>query len=250
MSLINNKINLFTKLTTGFIFTKAITKSISDKVISDLIESAKDELKSKICDWYANYKKNIIISFILGLSVVLLSIITTIFFTMNKILITIIASITIFTFTRFIYLAIKNIFRIFPFRNDILIFINDFILNKSLRIAINESIRFNFRRIYQGKTNEAGRITHTIGSTIGFIKSKDNIEDDVVKEIYPLIRNYAIENISYKTIAFLAYCIIFTFILRPFVFQYTMDISVTDVVFYPFTVTLPAIIEIIRQILQ
>jgi hypothetical protein len=86
-----------------------------------------------------------------------------------------------------------------------------------------------------------------LGSKIGVVKPVDSIEDDVVDEFYGFIRNYVIKAVAYKVITFLAYCAIFTFLLRPFVFSYAMKMNVTDVVFYPFTVALPSIIMIIKD---
>ena len=231
----------------GISVIRTIARYFTGRAISSIIDEELNERKEKIYRWYADYHKNIIVSVIFHVLTILMTVIPYIFFSINNVVIIIVSGISIFMFVRFIYGTIRSIVKfIIPHRSDILGVLHDFVHYKSFTIASKSFIRKEFSKIYKNNTNQAIRFFHSLGSKIGVVKPVDSIEDDVVDEIYDFIRNYVIKVIAYKVITFLAYCAIFTFLLRPFLFSYAMKMNVTDVVFYPFVVALPSIIRIIK----
>ena len=232
---------------TGLYGIKTIARHFTDKAISSKIDEELTNFKEIMYRWYADYRRNIIVSVIFHVLTVLIAVIPYIFFSINNVIIIIVSGISIFMLARFVYGTAKSVANfIIPYRGDILNFLHDFIRYKSFTISIKSFIRYKFNEEYENKTNGAIRFFHSLGSTIGVVKPVDSIEDDVVDEFYGFIRNYVVKVIAYKVITFLAYCAIFTFLLRPFVFSYAMKMNVTDVVFYPFTVALPSIVRIIN----
>jgi hypothetical protein len=83
-------------------------------------------------------------------------------------------------------------------------------------------------------------------SVIGMVKSADDIEEDVVDEFYFMIKYYVFRTIISKiAIATLFYGFFFVF-LRGFIFSYALKMNVFQLLFYPFTVSLPKVIQIIQ----
>jgi len=233
---------------TGFFGIKGIARRFTDRTISSKIDVKLNYFKEIIYKWQAEYHRNIIVSVIFHVLTVLITVIPYIFFSINNVIIFIVSGISIFQIVRFVFGAIKSFVNfIIPYRNDILNILYDFIHYKSFTTAVKRFIRKKFSEEYENKTKGAVRFFHSLGSKIGLVKSVNDIEDDVVDEFYGFIRNYVIKVIAYKVITFLAYCAIFNFLLRPFVFSYAMKMNVTDVVFYPFAVALPSIIRIIKD---
>jgi len=231
----------------GISIIQTIARYFTDRAISSKIDEELDYFKEIIDKWHADYHRNIIVSVIFHVLTVLMTVIPYFFFSINNVVIIIVSGISIFMLVRFIYSITRSIVNfIIPYRRDILGILHDFVHYKSYTIAIKSFIRNKFSEEYENKTNGAIRFFHSLGSIIGVVKPVDSIEDDVVDEFYGFIRNYVIKEIAYKVITFLAYCAIFTFLLRPFVFSYAMKMNVTDVVFYPFVVALPSIIRIIK----
>jgi hypothetical protein len=83
-------------------------------------------------------------------------------------------------------------------------------------------------------------------SMVGVIKSADEIEEDVVDEFYFMIKYYVFRTIISKiVIATLFYGFFFVF-LRGFIFAYALKMNVFQLLFYPFAISLPKVIQIIQ----
>ena len=231
----------------GSLAVKNLSKYITDRVISKKIEDALTKTRCKIQEWYDDYRKNVIISFSLNTVIILLTIIPYYFFSINNTIIIIISSISLFMMARFIYRAIRDIRKIIPYLYHIKEFINDLMLYKSISIPIKGRIIEIFNEIYESNTNKVSRIAHSTIAMLGFVKSYDDIEGEVVNEFYKVIKTYLINNIIYKIMAFSVFYFIFIFFLKPFVFTNVMKMNIIEAVLYPFTVALPNMINIIIE---
>jgi hypothetical protein len=120
------------------------------------------------------------------------------------------------------------------------------ISTKSLSFSIKWAIRIEFRKVYEANTNGLGRFAHSAASFLGFVKSADDIGDDVVDEFYTLIKDYLLRVIIYKIAAFFVFYGIFIMVLKPIAFFYTMNIGFLKLLVFPFTVGIPAVIEIVK----
>jgi hypothetical protein len=225
---------------------RKVSKYLTTRFISKKIDEALDTAKNKMADFYAEYLKNVFFYTALNAVTILLTLIPYSFFSINEVIIIIVSLISVFMITRFVFLTIRNIIRIKPYIKDIVIFLIGLMDYKSLPIATKEYIRYKFQMLYFENTNGVGRFSHSVFSGLGFVKSSGQIEDEVVDEFYRLIKYYLIKNIIYKIAALAAFYAVFFLLLKPLIFSYTLHMNIFQVVFYPFTVALPKVIDIIR----
>jgi hypothetical protein len=118
---------------------------------------------------------------------------------------------------------------------------------KSVPNAIKESIRFLWRRLYAAITNDVTRTLHSAGKKIEIVQSPEEIEESIVKKFYPLICDYLLRSIVYKIAALFAFYGIFLLLLKQTVFAYTVHMGALEVMLYPFTVALPAVLSLIKN---
>jgi hypothetical protein len=99
-------------------------------------------------------------------------------------------------------------------------------------------------------TNRFTARAHTFFSDLGMVKSAGEIEDEIVAGYYSVIQDFLIKNILYKVLALCVFYGIFLLVLRPYVFSYTLNMGVMEIIAYPFTVVFPAVISIIQDRIQ
>ena len=183
---------------------------------------------------------------------VLLSFVSHFLFTVNAVTVFLVSLISIYMILRFLIGNIKSIivFAGNPYKREIIYYSRSFLgrffrfhgLSSSIRRVINEFVH----DMYHEKANKATKAAHWILSKLRFVKSINEISEEIQDEFYDLITGYTVRLVVYKATAFLVYCAVFAFLLRPFVFSYTMDMNFLNVVLYPFTVAPCTIIEIIK----
>jgi hypothetical protein len=232
----------------GILAVRAVSKNITDRFISAQINKKLDEAKTVIAAWYADFLMNVYFYAGINAAIVLLTLIPYFFFSINDTIIAIISAMSIIIVARLIYQTIKNLVKIRPYIGDISVFLTGLRDCKSLPVAIREFIRYKFQELYFENTNKAGRIAHSIFGGLGFIKTSDDIEDEVVDDFYHLIKNLLIKDIVYKTAAIIVFYAVFVFLLKPFVFSYAMEMNIVQVLLYPFTVAIPKVIMIFKGI--
>jgi hypothetical protein len=224
-----------------------LSKRITDSIISGKINEFTGEARGVISRWYENYLSNLVLSIVLNVVMIALSITSYLFFPGSKVIIIAISLITVFMMARWIINTIISIVRdIYPHLSIIQDFIKNLISTKSLSFSIKWAIRMEYRKIYEANTNGIGRFAHSAASLLGFVKSADDIGDDVVDEFYILIKDYLLRVIIYKISAFLVFYGIFIMVLKPIVFSYTMNIGFLKLLVFPFTIGIPAGIEIVK----
>jgi len=227
-----------------------ISKRVSDHVISGKIGKIVDDVRLKIKLWYHSYFLNILITIISNILLVGITLVSYYFFSVNPVVICIISCISIFMICRTIVRLLRSLVQtIIPHWNYISeygsMFINSLFRGYGLSYSIRRTIRSAFYNVYRGKTNAFVRGVHTVFSKLRFIKSDDEICDEVVDEFYSLFTGYTVRLIVYKVIAFLTYIAVFNFFLRPYIFLHTLRLNAIEILIYPFTVALPAVINII-----
>jgi hypothetical protein len=232
----------------GIFAARAVSKYVTDRFISAEINKKLDKAKAAVAAWYADFLMNIYFYSGINAAIVLLTLIPYFFFSINDTIIVVISIMSVFVMVRFIYQTIKNLIKIRPYIGDISVFLTGLRDYKSLPAAIRGFIRYKFQELYFGNTNKAGRIAHSILGGLGFVKTSRDIEDEVVGRFYHLIKNFIIKNIVYEIATFMVFYSVFIFLLKPIVFSYAIDMSILQVLFYPFTVAIPKIIMIITTI--
>ena len=241
--------NIYKPLKNNFPFIKSAARYFADKTVSNIIEEKFSEIKYKFEEWYLKLYQNIIITISSDIILLLMAVIPYLFFSINNVIILLISTISILLFVRFIYMTIKLIFDIIINWFYISVFFYSVVECKSLSTAIKRSLRVLFNVEYYKKTNKISRMLHKAGSYFGFIKSSEDMEDDVVDNFYPYVEKYVLKVVLSKIVLFSIYCIMYIFLLRPYVFSNTLKMTFFEVIFYPFTVALPAIIDIIKGLL-
>ena len=230
----------------GALAARAVSRHISDRFISKRINDALDGAKATIAAWYADYLRNVCFFAAINAAILLLVLIPHFFFSINDAVIVAISALTIVMMARFVYTTIRNIVRIRPHLGDVAVFLIGLRDYKSLPAAIREFIRYKFRKLYFDRTNGAGRLAHAVFSTLGFVKTTEDIEGEVMDGFYRLIRRFLIGNIVYRIAAVAVFYSLFAFLLKPLVFSHAMGTSVLLALFYPLTIALPSIVAIVR----
>lgn len=234
----------------GMVWVRFISKRVSDKIISGKIGEIVEEVKQKIESWYLDYRWNIYITLILNFLIAGITIITHYFFTINDIVICIVSLISIFMILRTLIRIVKSIlYTIIPNWNNIFhytrIFLIDLFGGYGIIGSIRDAFHVAFVTMYYNSTNDFTRGVHTVFSKLGFVKSELEISEEVQDRFCNLIIGYTVRMIIYKIIAFIVYILVFSFLLRPFIFTYTLKLNFLQLVFYPFTVAMPIVIKFI-----
>jgi len=242
-------------LSTKILWSRFITKRITDFIISGKITENVGKVREKIRIWYFDYICNIKITIVLNLLIVGLAFFTYFFLKVNNIIVFVISAISIFMIIRTLYRFTKSIVKtIIPNWHNIYrygrFFLKDIFGGSGLAGSIRDTIHYAFNNIYYGNTNGFTRGIHTVSSKLGFIKSKNEISKEIQWEFYSLITGYTVRVILYKVFAFIAWLAVFTFVLRPFVFSKMLNLNVFQVIVYPFTVSLPSIIAICKWVIS
>lgn len=232
--------------------TRFIAKQKSDVFISGKIEEKIEELRELIRTWFIKYKFNMFITIFLNLTIATLALVSHFFFTVNSVVIFVIASISLFMILRtMVNFTIALFFTIVPNWHNIFHYGRIFFMNLFDRYGIEGSIKDTihvaFSTIYHNNTSGFTRGIHSVFSKLRFVKSADEISEEIQTEIYNLITGYTVRIIIYRIIAFLIYCALFMFLLRPFVFSHTMSMNALEVILYPFVIATPEIINILRS---
>jgi hypothetical protein len=244
-----------------------IIRQISDKIIEKKITDAKNAATLKINALYADYKRNVLVTIVLNVFVIAVTLIAHFFFTINAAVICIVSVIPTIMMVRNLYRTAKTVRMValninhliqidnndtviildITYWNIIQIFSQKMRLLKSVPTAIKESIRFFWRHLYTAITNDVTRTLHSAGKKIEIIKSPEEIEESIVQKFYPLVCNYLLHSILYKIAALFAFYGIFLLLLKQYVFAHTVHMGALQVMLYPFTVALPAVLSVIKN---
>jgi len=235
----------------GVAWSRFLTKRISNTIISGTIEAEIEKIREIIKTWYLKYRFNMLITIILSFAIIGITLVAYFFFSINDIVVCIVSVLCIFMLVRTIIDIIKSvIFTLIPNWGTIIeytsIFFRNIFNGYGIKGAFKNTIHVVAVRIYND-TNGFIRGVHTVFSKLKLAKSLDEISEEAQNEAYSLITGYTVRLITYKVIAFFTYCVIFTVVLRPFVFTHLIKMNVFEIIFYPFTVALPTVIEIIKE---
>jgi hypothetical protein len=87
--------------------------------------------------------------------------------------------------------------------------------------------------IYDQNTNDFSQGAHKVFSFLGFVKSTDEIEADVVDEFYLLIRDSLLRYLVYRVIPLVIFYSTFIFLLKPLVFSAATGMKLYEILLYP-----------------
>lgn len=252
ISLINNFAIKIMPFIGGPFWARLIIKSLSNQIISEKIDEAMEIARKEIINWYLVYRWNIFVTIVLNLLIVGITLITHYFFEITDFTKFIVSCICIFMIVRALMNFIKFLVQtIFPNWSSIIHYIHVFLMDLfegySLSGSIRDTIHVAFITTYYENTNNFTRGLHEMFSKFGFVKSENEISEELQNEVFELITSYALRVIIYKVIAFTVYVLVYSFLLRPFIFSYTQKQNVLQVVFYPFIVAVPKVINFFRS---
>jgi hypothetical protein len=203
----------------------ALSKGATNYFISSKIAEYSAEARDSVRRMYENYWKNLLISVAVNVLIILTALSSFFFFSVNHISILIISLLSLGLTVRVLIRSVKTFIRVIPHIDIILKLITDIFYSRSLPEAIKKAIRNKFQEIYYQETNGFVRTIHGAFATLGFIKSADAIEEDVVDEFYRLIKYYILETIASRIVVIAVFYGFFFIFLRQYIFSYTLKMS-------------------------
>jgi hypothetical protein len=217
--------------------TRFLLKHISDRIISGKIGKFVAHGKTMMQECYSLFLWNLKLSIVLNVIIITLALLAwnlkTITTLANDIVLGCISLISIFMMLRWAFRTIRSVKWMYPYRYTFSYFLNVFINTFSFKNSVYSTIRMAYNKIYDENTNKIGRFTHNVFSALRFVKSSDEIGDDIVNEFYCLIHDFFIRYIVYRVIALTVFYSIFIFLLKPLVFNQTLQMNLFEIVFYP-----------------
>jgi hypothetical protein len=89
------------------------------------------------------------------------------------------------------------------------------------------------------------KVIHPAADNMGWVKSRGEIEDDIVAEFYPILARFSRQFLFSSFIKLTVFYAVSFTILKALVFQATMHLSAFAVLLYPFTVALPTLFGVL-----
>jgi hypothetical protein len=228
-----------------------ISKSITDRIIALRIEEVFLHAKGRIYKLYQDYYKSVFISATLNLMIICVSLIPVFLHSVNN---AVILSVSLLTLCVVIRVCVKTLLHIRIVVSNwsgIKPRLREFFRLKktnSWKDTIKKMIRAEYRNVYDTNVSDFLRIVHYVGAQLNLVKSKENIEDDVVKAFYQLIVSYAKRLVVYRIIAIAAFYSIFIFLLKPYVFSLALKMELTDILLFPFAQAVPVLVKAVRAL--
>jgi hypothetical protein len=229
-----------------------ISKSVTDRIIALKIEELFLQAKGRIYKLYQNYYKSVFISAALNLMIICVSLVPVFLRRVNN---AVILSVSLLTLCIVIRVCVKTLLHIRILAvnwSGIKPRLGKFfrlIKTNSWENTVRKMIRAEYRNVYDTKVNDFFRIVHYLGARLNLVKSKENIEDDVVEAFYHLIVSYVKRLVVYRIIAIAAFYSIFIFLLKPYIFSLALKMSLADILLFPFAYTIPALVKALRALL-
>jgi hypothetical protein len=215
-----------------------VSKRITDHVISGKIGEFVEEGRAMIRKIYArfmfNWKLSLLLNGIIILCVLILWKIGGTHPGVKTPLLLVISFVSFFMMFRALVNAVRSLRLMYPHRRTIRYFLKKFFLfPPSFYFSVRQTIRMMYQDIYEQNTNAFSRGAHKVFSFFRFIKSTDEIEDEVVDEFYRLIRDFLLPYLVYRVIALTVFYSAFILLLKPLVFSTAIDMKVYEILLYP-----------------
>jgi hypothetical protein len=221
---------------TGVSAASFLSKRISDRIISGKIGEFVAHGRTMMQECYSLFLWNLKLSIVLNIIIITLGLLLWKLKPIalaNDVILGCISLISLFMMIRWAFRTVLSMKRIYPYHYVFLYFMNVFIKTFSFKYSVCSTIRMMYNKIYDENTNKVGRFTHKVFSVLRFVKSSDEIGNDIVEEFYLLIHDFLIPYIVYRIIAITVFYSIFIFLLKPLIFNQTLQINPFEIIFYP-----------------
>jgi hypothetical protein len=213
--------------------TAIMTDGIPNYVISRKIDNSVDMAREEIDFFYDRYRKDILFFAILNGLFLIISIISSLANSIRTIGIGI-ASILLFAqIFRSLFILIRYLKRIIPYRTWLADFISSFRKKHSIQKAVKSMLRHIWQKKYCEMTNGFTVKIHSFFANRGLIKSTDEMENEFMNKHYYMIREYFVGNIMRKVLIIFIILGVYAFVLQPIVIRLTLGMRLTDIMFYP-----------------
>jgi uncharacterized membrane protein YkvA (DUF1232 family) len=217
-----------------------IAKTITNAALDAVFEDAQRKGKETLAELNARAYKNLGISALLNGVMLLCAVLPVIFLRQrNGISILIAALVNYVILGRALFSCVRFLRTVLvPYHKLIVfvlpVFFNGLRMLKSLKLAIQVTIAAVFDYFYADKVSPPLQIVHEIASTFGLIKDRDEINDMVVTDFYPLVcrflRVVLIQNVLLFTVCYG----VLIFVVKHFVIGTALNMSFVDFFAYPF----------------
>jgi hypothetical protein len=228
-----------------------ISKSITDRIIASKIEEIFLQAKGRIYKLYQDYYKSVFISAALNCAIICVSLVPFFLRLVSGAVVLIVSLLTLWIVIRVFVNTLLHIRIVVLNWSVIKPRLGKFFRLKkrnSWEDTIKKMIRGEYRNVYDTKVNDFLRIAHYIGSRLNLVKSKENIEDDVVEVFYHLIAGYVKRLVVYRIITVAVFYSIFIFLLKPYIFSLTLKMTLVDILLFPFVYVIPILAGLVRAL--
>jgi len=215
----------------------------TDKLINELINEIKEKTRDTVIDISKTYFRNFYISAAVDASILLFAFFIFLLFKSSMISITIFSISIIIITARYIVKIVRNTRLILPYFPQIRSFFKDALRFRSLKIAIRTVISDQFNKFYRDNTTAFIRNIHAFGAKIGILKSGYDIQNDLIREFFAVAGEKSIRKTVYPVIAITVFYGTFAFLVKLFIFSLTVNMSITELILYPFRVVIPYFIK-------
>jgi hypothetical protein len=226
-------------------FVRAVSKNVTDYIISQKIDQSLVLVRTEILDRYERYWKNTLISGTGNFLIVLTALLSFFCFSVTPQVILCISLMTVALAVRNLVLTAQALIAAAPYASDIWAFIRNIFRFRSLPEAFRELVRVHWRRVYAQYTNGITRTAHSLFSKIGMVKPAEEIETDILDEYYHLAKDFVLKVIASKAAFIAVFYGFFVFFLRSRIFAHAIHMNTLEILVYPFTVSIPAAFRII-----
>ncbi|MDR3232813.1 MAG: hypothetical protein LBT46_03970 [Planctomycetaceae bacterium] len=220
--------------------------ALSKPVIDSALNAAHEAMRKGIAEWKRNYLLNIIESLTLEILIIGIALICHYFLTMNCWAVFIISLLVLTIMFRSLVRYALMLWKYRVYRNlagmCLKTFGQTFVKYRSIERPLQEVIRCVFLRLYDEKVAVSYRKIHSFVSVIG-VPSRDELAETVVAEFYKPVRAFAVRLVLCEAGGFTLFYVVFFCLLKNYVFGITAHMSTAEVILFPFTVAVPALVR-------
>jgi hypothetical protein len=217
-------------------------RHFTDTALDALIQTGVAAGKNAFAEMRAKSRKNLIVTTVLNAALLGIALVAALFASeARKVGIVAISAVNLFLLMRtavklaqFIQNPVRRYFYIIRFA--VPCFARGIVRLRSCREAVKETIRAVYRYVYQEKLPKPVKFLHPIASVLGIIKSSGDIEEQAVRDFYPLVKSYMLEALVCNFALYSVCYGLFVYIIKNAVFVTMLHMTVPEVLFYPVTI--------------
>jgi hypothetical protein len=112
-------------------------------------------------------------------------------------------------------------------------FVTGVVQLRSWRAGRVGMIRAVYRYAYREKLPKPVKTLHPLATALGLVKSSGDIEDQVIRDFYPLVKSYMTEALLFNMALYGLGYGAFLFIVKNTVFVKMLHLTLGEVLFYP-----------------